>query len=176
MRTKYKVIEEGIYFVTSSIINWINIFKDVEFRNIIIDELVYRRKNGQLKIYGFIIMPNHMHLIISSKNLSNVMRNIKSYTACKIIDKLKENENIDILNKFREEKQGFKNQSEFQVWQEGFHPKLIINDEEFEQKMNYIHYNPVKNELIDLQEKWKFSSYNNYNGGEIVMEIDLIGE
>ena len=172
MRSRYKVVEAGAYFVTSSIIEWIEIFQDEEYCEIIIDELKFRRRRNEMKLFGYIIMPNHMHLIISSEKLSDVVRSIKSYTARKIIDQLKDRKSELLLKKFEICKQEFKIQSKYQIWQEGFHPKLIMNDKEFEQKIEYIHNNPVKNGLINSPDEWKYSSYKNYSGGSALIEID----
>ena len=174
MRSRYKVVQEGIYFITSSVTGWIDIFKEDIYCKIIIDELKYRRDKKQLEIYGYVIMPNHIHLILSSKRLSNLMRSFKSHTARKMIDNLMNEKNDIVLNKLRCLKMNSKVQSEYQLWQEGFHPKLIISDKEFQQKLDYIHTNPIRNEYIDEPQKWKYSSYNNYYGGDKIMEIDVL--
>ena len=137
-------------------------------------ELKYRRDKGQIKLFGYVIMPNHIHLIISSEKISNIMRSIKSYTARKIIDDLILKENENVLNQLKILKKKSKIQSEYQMWQEGFHPKLIISEKEFRQKLDYIHYNPVSKGLIDEPQNWKYSSYSNYFGGDVLIEIDLL--
>lgn len=172
MRTRYKAPIEGTYFVTSSIVNWIKIFNLKGFPEIIIDELKFRKEKEQIRLYGYVIMPDHFHLIISSENIPKVMRSIKSYTAKMIINKLKEEKQTLILKKLNDLKSEFKTQSEYQVWQEGFHPKMILGNKEFIQKMNYIHNNPVLKELTDSPEKWIYSSYNFYFGDEYILEMN----
>ena len=66
-------------------------------------------------------------------------------------------------------------QSEHQLWQERFHPKLVISEKEFHQKLDYIHRNPISNGLVEEPNKWKYSSYNNYYGGDTIIEIDVMG-
>ena len=174
MRSRYKVIQEGIYFITSSVIGWINIFRKNHYREIILNELKYRRDSEQIKLYGYVIMPNHIHLILSSKKLSNLMRSFKSHIARNIVDNLIMEKNKDVLNKIMLLKKKSKMQSDYQLWQEGFHPKLIISEKEFQQKLNYIHDNPVKSELVGESQMWKYSSYSNYFGGDILLEIDML--
>jgi hypothetical protein len=53
-------------------------------------------------------------------------------------------------------------QSKNQLWQEGFHPELIFNDRMLIQKIEYIHYNPVKRGVVDRPEYWKYSSARNF--------------
>jgi putative transposase len=149
MRTRYKASVEGTYFVTSTIIDWIKIFSLKDFPEIIIDEIKFRREKKQLEIYGYVIMPDHIHMIISSENIPKIMRSFKSYTAKKIIEKLKETNEKNILNKLKIAKPDYKAESEYQVWQEGFHPKMILGISEYRQKMNYIHNNPVARKLVE---------------------------
>jgi putative transposase len=173
MRTRYKAPVAGTYFVTSTIVNWIKIFSLKGFPEIIIDELNFRRGKGELKLYGYVIMPDHIHLIISSDNIPKVMRSIKSFTAKKILDRLKEKNYTSILDELKDFKPEFKSQSEYQVWQEGFHPKIILGDKEFEQKINYIHNNPVTRGFVESPNDWKYSSYNFYLGDAHLIEMDI---
>jgi putative transposase len=172
MRTRYKAPIEGTYFVTSTIVNWIKIFSLDGFPEIIIEELKFRREKEQINLYGYVIMPDHFHLIISSENIPKVMRSIKSYTAKKILNKLKEKNLTTILKELKNLKPEFKSQSEYQVWQEGFHPKMILGDKEYEQKMNYIHNNPVVRGLVESPGEWKYSSYNFFFGDSCILNMD----
>ncbi len=201
MRSRYKINEEGTYFVTSTILNWTNLFYDKKFANIIVEELNFRIKKHELQLFAYVIMPNHFHLILSSDNIPGVMRRIKSYTAKKIIRELElsagisEDANINIsttgkdfpgtrsltledsriiLGKFAMNKLSSKSASKYQIWQEGYHPKMILTDDEFGQKINYIHNNPVKKGLVNQPEEWKYSSYRNYYcHDDLAIEFEL---
>ncbi|MBM4067104.1 MAG: transposase, partial [Planctomycetes bacterium] len=56
----------------------------------------------------------------------------------------------------------YETESDYQVWQEGIHPQLILNEEMLMQKIEYIHYNPVRHGLVDAPEHWRYSSSRNY--------------
>ena len=58
-------------------------------------------------------------------------------------------------------KKKHKTSSEYQVWQERTHPKLINNEEVLIQKIEYCHFNPVRRGLVDLPEQWRYSSARN---------------
>jgi len=62
-------------------------------------------------------------------------------------------------------KMGYKTKSEFQVWQESFHPKELLTEEILQQKVDYIHMNPVRKGLVDKPEDWKYSSAGYYATG-----------
>lgn len=173
MRTSNKAVESGSYFITSSISSWIKLFNNTDYSDIIVKELKIRQSRKELKLIAFVIMPDHIHLVLHSDRIRDVVRNIKSYSAKSIIEKLKADKKTDLLNAFKENKLEYKKTSTYQVWQEGFHPKIIINPSELEQKINYIHFNPVRKGFVDLPEKWKYSSYNNYFGGDTIMDVDL---
>ena len=63
-------------------------------------------------------------------------------------------------------------QSKHQIWQEGVHPQIIESYEVAMQKIEYIHYNPVKKGLVEKPEYWKYSSASNYEYNNGVIEID----
>ncbi|MCP5007098.1 MAG: hypothetical protein GY941_24610 [Planctomycetes bacterium] len=82
--------------------------------------------------------------------------------------KIVENSNLDFYKK------RYKQTSEYQVWQEGFHPKMIGTQEVFIQKVEYIHNNPVRRGLVESAEYWRYSSAGNYPCGEGCIEIDQL--
>ena len=103
--------------------------------NIVIESLRFLRGTGSLKIFAYVILENHLHMIVSSEDLSNNMMRFKSYTARKIIDFAESKNNTWLLTQFKEEKKDFKNDRTYQVWQEGFHPQLIQSEEMLRQKI-----------------------------------------
>lgn len=59
-----------IYFYTSSIIGWKHLLKDDLFKNVIINSIYYLWDNNFISVYGFVIMPNHIHLILENRKLN----------------------------------------------------------------------------------------------------------
>lgn len=87
MRSRYKVIEEKcIYFITSTIAEWIPVFTSEPYFKIIIESLRFCQKNKALKIFVYVIMDNHFHLIVSGEKLSDIISSLKKHTAKKIIE------------------------------------------------------------------------------------------
>ena len=69
----------------------------------------------------------------------------------------------------------YKNESSHQIWQEGFHPEMITTMEMFEQKVNYIHFNPVRRGLVSQPEDWIYSSASFYSAGKKgVLDVDIL--
>nr|WP_236117055.1 transposase [Hassalia byssoidea] len=150
------------------------LFGKVEFAEIIFNSLNFLQRQQRLKLYGYVIMENHLHLIASAASLSKEVGDFKSFTARCIIDLLKKNNFSYILNQFEFYKLKHKTKQEYQVWQEGFHPQAILDEEIFKQKLDYIHNNPVKRGYIDDPAHWRYSSYRNYMGQPGLLEVELI--
>jgi REP element-mobilizing transposase RayT len=88
MSTGYKIDEQdGLYFVTFQIVKWIDIFTRKVYRDIVVDSLRYCQANKELEIYAFVLMSNHLHLLLRSgkSDLSNTIKEFKSFTARKIL-------------------------------------------------------------------------------------------
>jgi|AVFP01.1.fsa_nt_gi putative transposase len=173
---RYRVITKNSepYFITCTIVNWLPLFEQAKILDILVNSLQHMQKNCRLTLYAYVIMKNHLHLIASSKNLSNEMAAFKSYTARCSIDWLKSIEMIDTLRLLKKYKKTYKHDQEFQFWVEGFHPKLIFNDSVFKQKLNYIHQNPVKAGYVDTPEDWFYSSARNYSDLDAPLNISFL--
>jgi len=148
MRTIYKILNlEYPYFITSTIINWIPIFISEKYFRILFDNLVFYQNKHQIDVVAYVIMDNHFHIICKSKTLKKAIQSLKSYTARKLIDELIIDKNILLLEELREKKLAHKIESEYQIWQEGYHPQEMTNRLMLNQKIEYIHYNPVRKRI-----------------------------
>lgn len=94
MSTKYKFgNKEGIYFVSFAVVGWIDIFTRKIYRDIFLDSLAFCREKKGLGLHAWVVMSNHVHLIISSRGgleLSGMMRDLKKYTAFRILKEVRE--------------------------------------------------------------------------------------
>ncbi|MFO0173334.1 MAG: REP-associated tyrosine transposase, partial [Aphanizomenon sp.] len=156
------------------LVNWMPLFGNMEIVQIIIDSLNFLQCQQRLKLYGYVIMENHLHLIAAAANLSKEIGNFKSFTARSIIDLLEKNNANYILNQLEFHKLKHKIKQEYQLWQEGFHPQEIANEEMFIQKLEYIHNNPVRRGYVDDPAHWRYSSYRNYMELPSLLEVELI--
>lgn len=165
-----------LYFVTTTVVNHIHLFKREGLIRIILDSFHYLRTVKRIQIFVFVIMPNHIHLIARFRGdytLSNAMRDFKRHTARQII-RQHQTENIkNILNLLRKANND-KNQN-FKVWESHYDARDIFSVEFLEQKMNYIHYNPCQPhwKLADLPEEYPWSSAQFYLAGKpAIISID----
>ena len=174
MRSSYKIFSsETPYFLTATIVNWISIFTKQRYFQIIIDALEFSRKTKNLKVLAFVILDNHIHLILQHPELAKVFKEFKQFTARKIIKTLNNDNNEWMLNELSFWKKKHKTNSNFQVWQESSHPQEIFAEDVFLQKLEYIHNNPIKRGFVRKPEYWKFSSAINYIEGNEKGEIEI---
>lgn len=83
MSEKYKTNSDGLYFVTFSVVGWLDVFTRRVYQEILIDSINFCKQNKELKIFCYCIMPSHVHFITYSENgsLSNTLRDLKAHTA-----------------------------------------------------------------------------------------------
>ncbi len=180
MSTKYKATElETSYFITCSVVDWIDLFTRLNHKQIIVEALDYCQKNKALDIYGWCLMPSHLHLICSSDEhlISSIMRDFKTFTSKKLIKAIQEEPESRrewLLEQFSNAASKVKKKQNFKVWQNGYHAKEIITNEFALQKLNYIHENPVKEGIIENAEDYVYSSARDYSGAIGKLKIEFI--
>lgn len=174
-RSRYKIFDQDQpHFFTSTVVNWTPLFASPSIVEQIYSCWKFMQDNGRLVIYGYVIMENHLHLIASSAtNLSKEIGIFRSYTARQIIDWLEAKNAEHILKQLNYYKLRHKKDRDYQLWQEGTHPEVILNEKMMLQKLEYMHNNPVKRGYVDEPTHWRYSSARNYAGMEGLMEVTL---
>jgi REP element-mobilizing transposase RayT len=166
MSEKRKANTEHPYFVTFTIVGWIDVFTRLQYCEIILESLEFCRKNKQLEVFAYVIMSNHIHLIVRQQDgrLNEVIRDFKSFTAKKIINEIEMNPQESrkdwLLHLFKYHAKYSRQNKTYQFWQKTSHPTELYNNEIFDQKVEYIHNNPVKNGCVTNAESYTFSSAN----------------
>jgi REP element-mobilizing transposase RayT len=153
---------EGVYFITSTIVEWIPALADKDILDMMVRSLGFCRENKGLKLYAYVLLENHFHVIAEAPNLGTVIQSFKRYTAGEIIRLAEASGKEWLINQFAYHKARHKQSSQQQVWQEGFHPQLVQSDAMLRQKIEYIHNNPVRRGYVDVPEHWRYSSARNY--------------
>lgn len=86
MPTGYQIKEQNaLHYITLQVVYWIDLFTRKTYRDIVIESLRYCQKEKGLEIYAYVIMSNHVHLVIKSEtnDLSDILRDFKKYTSKK---------------------------------------------------------------------------------------------
>ena len=171
-RSRYRIFEtEYPYFMTCTVVGWLPVFTRPETTGIVFDSWRYLQREREFRLFAYVILENHLHLIASAPELSAVIQSFKSYTARQILDLLKRRAANVLLRQLRALKLRHKTESEYQMWQEGSKPKQIQNDGMMWQKLEYIHNNPVERGFVDDPVHWRCSSARNYAGQAGMVEV-----
>jgi putative transposase len=143
-------LKNQVYFVTFTIRNWYYFFDRHDRFRILEDSFAYCQKNKGLKIYAFVFMLNHLHFVGSAPDLIAVIRDMKTFLSKEFKRNILATE-PNILRLF--EKNG-----EYQFWQDHNCPEIVETDWFLEQKVNYIHFNPVRKQYVHDPADWRWSS------------------
>ena len=159
---------------------WIDLFVRPEYNEILLTSLKHCQKEKGLEVYAWCIMSSHMHLIIGTTGnpMQDILRDFKSYTS----RKLREEINAHPVESRREwinwmmQRAGSKNgnNSDWQLWQQHNHPIELGDNELMDQKLDYIHDNPVVAGFVSEPDHWKYSSAIDYCGGKGLIDICYI--
>lgn len=124
-------------------------------------------------------MSNHIHLLVRSEreDLSGVLRDFKSYTSKKIIEEINscnESRKEWMLKIFKDAAFKHKRNSEYQFWTHENHTEHVFSNKFLEQKLEYIHNNPVKAGIVEKAEEYTYSSAKDYAGETGLLDISTI--
>jgi putative transposase len=164
-----EIIEDYAQFFTATIYEWKPLLKNNKYKEIIVDSLSFLTKEKRANIYAFVIMSNHIHLIWQMRSghlLKNVQRDFLKYTAQQMRFDLAAHY-PKLLNEFEVNLKDRKHQ----FWQRNPLNIPLSSKEVFEQKLDYIHQNPVKAGLCNLPEKYHYSSASYYYEGKSEFEF-----
>lgn len=166
MSEKYRFHEGGLFFITLTVVGWIDIFTRKEYADEIIKNVNYCVDQKGLRVYEFCIMPSHVHLICDAKegNLGDVLRDFKSYTAKQLYHLISINQQESrrdwMLYLFRYFGKHKTSNTAYQFWQHGTHPVSLESTKWIDEKTSYIYENPVKAGLVNEPQNYIYSSAN----------------
>jgi REP element-mobilizing transposase RayT len=171
-RSRYRIFErEYPYFMTCTVVGWLPVFTRPDAVEILFACWRFLQQRRDFALYGYVILENHLHLIASAPELANAMKSFKMFTARQLIELLEKHSAEVLLGQLRALKLKHKQKSDYQVWQEGSHPKQIQNEEMMRQKLEYLHNNPVKRGYVDDPLHWRYSSARSYAGQPGLIEV-----
>ena len=182
MSRKYKFHNtEGIYFISFAIVKWIDVFTRVIYKDIFVESLRYCQEKKGLDLFGWCIMSNHIHLMAKAREdakLPDILRDLKKFTSKKlikaIIDNQKESRKDWMLKTFQEEGSKNAGNEQYQFWRHDNHPIEVYSNSVIDQKLNYIHDNPVKAGIVDCPEHYRYSSARNYAGMQGLLKLEIL--
>ena len=123
----------GTFFITAITYNRRRLFQVEANAALLLGTLQHYRAEGLYKLHAFVVMPDHMHLLLTTEDLTRAIQHIKGGFSRRLSSKLP-------------------------VWQRGFTDHLVENREQFLIRRDYIHQNPVRQRLVDHAHQYAHSS------------------
>ncbi len=172
--------QHAVYFLTLTIVDWIDIFTRREYKLEVVDSLNFCVERKGLEIFAWCLMSNHLHLLCRSKEaflLSDTIQDFKKFTARKILASL-EKESIEsraswILKAFKDKGANQSRITNYKFWIDGLHAVAVESNHFLEQKLHYIHQNPVEAMIVDEPEEYLFSSARDYAGRKGLVKVEI---
>jgi putative transposase len=159
---------EGSYFLTLTVVGWVDIFTRERYAKIIVDALSYCSQHKGLNVYAYVVMSNHLHLVANCDDgfeLNDVIRDFKKFSSKKIVASIKdepESRRDWMLSILSKEAQEHTKRHQYKVWQDGNFAIELYTEHFTWVRINYIHMNPVRAGYVNRPEHWKYSSAANY--------------
>ena len=170
MATRYRFGDnEKPHFITYTVMNWIDVFSREVYKQILLDSLQHCIDKKGLRLHAWVIMSNHVHLIASAKEgteMAAIMRDHKKFTSRMIIAaieaNIQESRKDWILWMFKRAGTRNSNNEQYQFWQQDNHPVELSTNEMIEQRLDYLHLNPVNAGYVLEPQHYKYSSAIDY--------------
>ena len=152
-RLKHIHLEGYPYFITTTTRENIKVFSEQKWADSLLSCLYYGRENNWYLLLSFVIMPEHLHLIVvpQTKNISQIMKAIKGYSA-------------RLINSYSQDKGS--------LWQEGFYDYILDSEEKLLTKIKYIEENPVRAGLVSEAEFYRYSSAHKQNSVDLEIYLN----
>lgn len=167
----------GLYFVSFAVVGWLDVFTRNEYKDLVLESLEFCQRNKGMEIHAWCIMTNHVHLIFRSLENQKpelLLGDFKRFTSRGIVKAIQENPRESrkefLLDYFKKEASKSSNTTKFQFWRHDNKPIELWSNEAIQQKINYIHNNPVDEGIVFKLEDYKYSSALDYAGEKGMLE------
>ena len=168
---------KGLYFVSFAVVGWLDVFTRNEYKDLVLDSLEFCQNNKGMEIHAWCIMTNHVHLIfrsIEDQKPELLLGDFKRFTSRSIIKAIQENVRESrkefLLGYFKQEASKSSNTTNYQFWRHDNKPIELWSNEVIQQKIDYIHNNPVEEGIVFRPEDYKYSSASDYAGVKGVLD------
>lgn len=174
--------QNGVYFVTFTVVDWLDVFIRESYKQIVVNDLNYCIQHKGLEVFCCCLMTSHLHLIVRAKEgskISDIIRDFKKHVAKSVIEKIKtepESRKEYLLNHFINAGKADARITTYKFWKEDNHAVNLPPEmpDMFQQKMDYIHLNPVKEGIVANAHEYLYSSALDYTGKKGMVHITLV--
>jgi REP element-mobilizing transposase RayT len=173
--------QDGVHFITFAVVEWVDVFTRKEYRDILLDSIRHCQKEKGLMLHSWCLMSNHVHMMVSAANsdTSDILRDLKKYTSKQIVraiaDNAAESRRDWMLQIFKTAGEANSRNGGHQLWRQDNQPKECYSKDFTQQKLDYIHNNPVEAGIVERPEDYVYSSARDYyDAGKGLLSIELL--
>jgi putative transposase len=174
----YITDQHATYFLTFTVVEWVDIFTRKDYKQIIVDSLNYCIENKHLECYAWVLMSNHLHLLARANSpgrISDIIRDFKKFTSKKIIETIEtigESRREWLLHKFQFAAHSTGRAENYKVWTDDNHA-VLVEGSRFKERLDYIHKNPVEQLIVANASDYLFSSAYDYSGKKGLVKVTI---
>ena len=173
---------EGVYFVSFATVHWIDVFTRREYKDMLVDNLHYCIAQKGLELMAWCIMTNHVHLIGQTHEgflFQDILRDFKKFTAKRLIEMIEANPQESrkewMLKAFSKAGKQNPNNKYYQFWRQDNRPIQLFTPQVLQQKLDYLHLNPVVAGFVNEPHEYPYSSAIDYSGGKGMLPLVFVG-
>lgn len=168
VRTRLNIPGQGLFFVTTTAVGWTPVFARPDLAKAVLHQFAETSREFQAAIVAYALMPSHLHALVGmecASDLKDYMKAFKSLSARTVKE-------MDI-DRFRRR---LRIEGRFALWRRGFDDLLVYSAKQFKMKIEYIHNNPVKGDLVAFPAEYPYSSAGDWMGaGRGIVPIETSG-
>ena len=175
---RYRIVGDvGVYFVTFTVVEWLPVFIDEPPCKVLTNSLNFCIHNKHLRVHAYVVMPTHLHAVVfdsefKSERLKHTLDDMRKFTGRQLADYCSRHMPRYYTEIFRKHA-GDDRQRRF--WQPTQHAEGIMTQKFWQEKVNYIHWNPVCKGLVRCPEDWRFSSAAFWLADKVENDVELVG-
>ena len=154
-------------FLTLKTIESLPVFSQPPVTYILLDVLEFLQHHERLRLYAYVIMENHIHLIASSPSLASEIGDFAAFTTGSVVSYLQAKNARSILMRLEQ----FRTNGTVPLWQSRWQTEQIGNSEALHRVVDHVHHNPVRRGYVDHPCHWRYSSARNYAGQPGLLEV-----
>ena len=175
------VLTRELYFTTSTVVDWMDVFTRPLYKQVVVKSLEYCQLHKGLDIYAWVLMTNHLHMIVGVRgtdSVADVLRDFKKFTSKGLVKAIEQNQQ-ESRKAWLIDRCAFRGANDCKVknykfWQDGNYVETIHSYDFYKEKLNYIHMNPVRQEIVERPEDYLYSSALNYVGEKGLLDIEVV--
>lgn len=172
---------DGVYFISFAVVEWLDVFTRNEYKTILTDSLRYCQQKKGMEIFAWCVMTNHVHLVFRSAGEQKpelLIGDFKRFTSKAIVKAIIENPQESrkefLLEQFLKAGNKSSNVDKYQFWRHDNKPIELWSNKVIDEKIDYVHNNPVEEGLVFRAQDYLYSSAADYAGEQGILENVIV--